>query len=407
MDISNRDVDDEAKLADRKYIRWDAEGVEKIPEDEEEDIKAVAEMINAIQKAQWNSHRHCYTGTSPSLASQTSSKAAAGTHARTQGLVKGKLIVHDNPAHLKQSLFDHPAEYPVVCRYSSEPGDPGLDDRIPQPRGFAMKVFNVHGEMLPSPASDIPTQDIEFNSTPALDLANAKTTREIIDLRIKYGNNQPELYKQLEARKDTELQKYRDTVRNTHLESTRQYSQTAYRFGDYVAKYCLVPSGETQKKLYEETVKPADGSDILSRWLQNFHREHDAEYLLQFQLCEKLEDQPVEYAGKVWDPEKYPWQTVATLVVPKQDSFDWELKNFWEDQIRVDPWHGLKSLQPMGSPNRLRKVGKLHPPSSPCLRFCAWIRPLTAIAVYPASSALRRKMNAKPEINVKSMNEIP
>ncbi|KAL9002157.1 MAG: hypothetical protein Q9188_004906 [Gyalolechia gomerana] len=368
MDISNRGVDDESKLASRNYIRWDAEGVEKIPENEEEDIKAVAEMINAMQKAQWNHHRHAYSG----------------THARTQGVIKGKFIVHDDlPNHLKQSMFDHGAEYPVVCRYSSEPGDPGLDDRIPQPRGFAMKVFNVEGDFLPGGVG-IPTQDIEFNSTPALDLADAKTTREIIDLRIKYGNNQPELYKRLEARPDTDLQKFRDTVRNTHLESTRQYSQTAFRFGDYVAKYCLVPSSETQKKLYEETVKPDQhDSDILSKWLQNFHREHDAEYLLQFQLCENLDDQPVEYAGKVWDPEKYPWQTVATLVVPKQDSFDWELKNFWEDQIRVDPWHGLKTLQPMGSPNRLRRI------------------------VYPASSALRRKMNARPEVNVKSMAELP
>ena len=98
---------------------------------------------------------------------------------------------------------------------------------------------------------DCPTQDIEFNSAPALDLANAKTTREIIDLRIKYGNNQPELHKHLETRKDTVLQKFRDTVRNTPLESTGQYSQTAYRFGDYVAKYCLVPDTETQRKLYE------------------------------------------------------------------------------------------------------------------------------------------------------------
>jgi hypothetical protein len=24
---------------------------------------------------------------------------------------------------------------------------------------------------------------------------------------------------------------------------------------------------------------------------------------------------PLEYAGKVWDPEKYPWQTVAKLVI--------------------------------------------------------------------------------------------
>ena len=83
-------------------------------------------------------------------------------------------------------------------------------------------------------------------------------------------------------------------------------SQVAYRFGDYVMKYCLVPSSETQKKLYDELIKPEDGSDILHRWLQNFHNEYDAEYLFQVQLCENLEDQPVEYVGKVWDPEKYP-----------------------------------------------------------------------------------------------------
>ncbi|KAL8643846.1 MAG: hypothetical protein Q9226_008083 [Calogaya cf. arnoldii] len=141
MDISNRGVDDEAKLANRNYIRWDTQGVEKIVEKEEEDIKAVADMINAIQKAQFNNHRHCFSG----------------THARTQGIIKDKLVVYDNLLkHLKQSMFDHGAEYPVVCRYSSEPGDPGLEDRIPQPRGFAIKVFNVKGDFLPG-GIDIPT----------------------------------------------------------------------------------------------------------------------------------------------------------------------------------------------------------------------------------------------------------
>lgn len=49
-------------LEDRKYIRWDAEGVENIQPNEAEDIQAVADQINAIQKAQWNSHRHCFSG---------------------------------------------------------------------------------------------------------------------------------------------------------------------------------------------------------------------------------------------------------------------------------------------------------------------------------------------------------
>ena len=262
-----------------------------------------------------------------------------------------------------------------------------------------MKVFQVHGEKFPS-GEAMETHDIEFNSTPALDLADAKTTREIIDLRMKYGNNQPELYKHLEARPDTALQKYRDKVKNTHMESTRQYSQTAYRFGDYVCKYCLVPSTETQKKLGDETVKPTDGSDILHRWLKDFHEKYDAEYLFQVQLCENLEDQPVENAGKVWDPEKYPWQTVARLVIPKQDSFNYEFKTFWEDHMRLDPWLGLKSFQPLGGSNRLRRVGK-----SWSVRSGRQVLMFTA--VYPASSALKRKMNARKEIPVKTIDEIP
>ena len=64
----------------------------------------------------------------------------------------------------------------------------------------------------------IPTQDIEFNSTPAIDLADAKTTKEIIGLRVKYGGNKEELYKQLEARNDTDLQKGKQ-----NSNSTRKY----------------------------------------------------------------------------------------------------------------------------------------------------------------------------------------
>jgi hypothetical protein len=100
-------------LSDRNYIRWNAEGVEKIPHDEEDDMNAVADQINLIQKAQWNVHRHCYSG----------------THARTHGIVKGSFVVDDTlPKHLKQGeLFSKGGEYPIVARYSTEPGDPGLD----------------------------------------------------------------------------------------------------------------------------------------------------------------------------------------------------------------------------------------------------------------------------------------
>ncbi|KAI1765285.1 hypothetical protein GGR53DRAFT_465475 [Hypoxylon sp. FL1150] len=100
-------------LASRKYVPWEAMGVEKISPDEEEDMKAVIAQINEMQRRQYNKTRHCF----------------GGTHARTQGIVKGKFIIPgDLPTHLKQSeLFREAGEHPVACRYSSEPGDPGLD----------------------------------------------------------------------------------------------------------------------------------------------------------------------------------------------------------------------------------------------------------------------------------------
>lgn len=129
MDNSNK-RGDEAAIEGRNYIRWDAEGVEKIPPHEEEDIKAVAEQVNGIQRRLYNQHRHAFGG--KPIPGHTccarSVNCFQGTHARTQGVVKGKLIVqNDLPKHLKQTLFDHGAEYPVLCRYSSEPGDAGLD----------------------------------------------------------------------------------------------------------------------------------------------------------------------------------------------------------------------------------------------------------------------------------------
>ncbi|KAJ0384433.1 hypothetical protein COL922a_008361 [Colletotrichum nupharicola] len=355
-------------FASRKYVKWDADGVEKVPPNEDEDIETVAKLINEQQRKTWNKTRHGH----------------GATHARTQGIVNGRFIVQNNlPEHLRQTeLFQQGGEYPVACRYSSEPGDPGLDDRIPQPRGFAMKLFNVEGDMF-DVGKERPTQDIEFNSAPAIELADAKTTKEIFYLRLKYGDDKKELYKHLNARPDAELQTARDKLRNFHLESTRQSSQTAYRFGDYVMKYSLVPSSDTQRRLYEDTVKTEHDEDILQKWLQNFHANHEAEYLFQVQLLENQEEQPVEYAGQAWDEEKYPWQTVAKLVIPRQNSFDFERKRFWEDYMRVDPWHGLKNLQPLGSPNRLRRV------------------------VYAASSKLRRELNGVKEINISSIDEIP
>lgn len=46
-----------------EYIRWDAEGVEVIPENEQEKIKAVSDQFNRFQMMNFNEHHHCLRGT--------------------------------------------------------------------------------------------------------------------------------------------------------------------------------------------------------------------------------------------------------------------------------------------------------------------------------------------------------
>ncbi|KAL7940807.1 heme-dependent catalase [Trichoderma barbatum] len=276
-------------MATREYIRWDSQGVEKIPEGEADDIQAVVKMFDRLHQAMFQMNSH----------------AVSGTHGRSHVVVKGTFMVPGNlPSQLKQTeLFAEAGEYPAVYRYSSALPDPNVDDRIPQLRGFAIKLFGVKGEMLQQ-GRETRTQVIEFNSTPVLDLADAKTAKEIIALRLKYGADLAGIYKDLDTR----------------------------------------------------PVQSSDTQDVLRHWLRDFHLHHEAEYEFQVQLCENLEDQPIEDASKEWDAEKYLWQTVAKLVIPKQDSYNPARKIFWEDHAVVNPWHGLLNLQPLGGSNRLRRV---------------------------------------------------
>jgi hypothetical protein len=79
-----------------------------------------------------------------------------------------------------------------------------LQDQIPQPRGFAMKLFNVDGEMFEA-SRGVPTQDIEFSNSPVIELADAKVANEILDIRLNNGHDKTELYKQLQQRSDIEI----------------------------------------------------------------------------------------------------------------------------------------------------------------------------------------------------------
>lgn len=100
-----------------------------------------------------------------------------------------------------------------------------------------------------------------------------------------------------------------------------EYSQSAYRFGDYVAKFGVFPLGEEQIKIENDEIDVHHPINMISQELRNFHLKHKVTYSFCAQLLQDLNEQPVEDIGVEWDPKKYPFERIATIQFPPQDSW--------------------------------------------------------------------------------------
>ena len=354
------------------YIHWNVSGVEPEISNEDGKINQLCSIVNKMQLRNFTHHRHAFRA----------------THVKVQAIVKGTLkILPDLPPHLAQGVFSQSGkEHPIAIRFANEPIFL-QDDRAPGPRGCGMKVFNVNGpgKFLDSMGEQTQTQDFTFNNAPLLELRDLPTCLEIFTLREKYFDDPEGLKAHINKREDKDLQLAPTTLPNQHFLSYTMYSQSAYRYGEYIAKYALFPTGDFQDQLAEKA-KIDDNSepDQHSAWLREYFQSHDAEFDFRIQLCQDLSEQSVEDTSKPWDEGKYPFETVAKVVLPRgQDVFEPKRRVFWDDNMKLNTWYGLETHKPLGSVNRLRKK------------------------VYQASVAKRAEINATEVFAVSSIEQIP
>ena len=97
-------------------------------------------------------------------------------------------------------------------------------------------------------------------------------------------------------------------------------------------------------------------ADLLTG-LHEFYTKNVGTYELRAQLCENIDEQPVEDSRYAWDADKYPFVTIATITIPAQETCSPARLDAWGN-IRVDVWNGLETLKPLGSINRVRKFGQ-------------------------------------------------
>ena len=353
------------------YVRYDDPTVSPSIENEEGLVSEIISLINRVQQHNFSLHRHWFRG----------------THVKTQAVVIGALNVQpDLPPHLAVGICSpENAKKPhsVALRFANEPSFM-TPDTAPGPRGCGMKIFNVDGNFMDPVGERTRTQDMTFNNAPILELKDLPTTVEVFRIRENNFFNPDKINDEIKKRDDKDVQLAPAQLPNQNFVSYVMYSQSAYRWGDYVAKYALFPTSKIQQELESQKIDENSDPDQHTLWLQRYFEDHDAEYDLRVQLCCDLDEQSVENTQMQWDEEKYPFGTVAKVVFPKQQGMmDGKRRTFWEEQMKLNVWYGLKEHEPLGSVNRLRKE------------------------LYKASAKKREEGNAGRIKEVKSVDEIP
>ncbi|MEH3158580.1 MAG: catalase family protein [Sphingomonas taxi] len=297
-------------------------------------------------------------------------RAVRSVHAKAHGVMKGELVIDEGlPAELAHGLFTAAGRHPALIRISTNAGDI-LPDAISLPRGLAIKVLDVAGERLPG--ADGTAQDFVTNNGKVFVAKDAKTflgnvkmlarttdrlegTKEVLSAALRGVHNALETVGLSSPKVDT-----LGGVPNSDPLGETYNSVTPYRWGDYIAKYRLVPVAPDQVALTGRIVEAADRPDAVREDVRVEMARLDAEWEFQVQLCRDLEKQPIEDPTVEWDQEISTFQRVAVLRVPAQDSWKPEQVREIDEETRFSIWTGLAAHQPLGNINRARNETYRH-----------------------------------------------
>jgi hypothetical protein len=351
--------------------------IETVAADEAQLTQEIVEQMGASARCAYERHRH----------------ALRDAHAKSNGILKGELVVHDGlPAELAQGIFAAARTYPVVARLSSAPGDIH-DDKIPAPRGFAIKVLGVPGERL-SPDLGGANQDFLMVNFPALAFGTIPKYKAMLAL-LEANARAPDTFQRLvagtahgakallEAFGATPGATLQGLGRDNHHPLGETYhTQAALRFGAHVAKLALRPASDGVRALAGQDV-PDTGYGALRDAVAAHFAHAGAEYELTAQLCVDLDRMPVEDASVTWPEDLSPQRVVATLRFAPQATASPARLVHGDDVLSFNPWNGVAAHRPLGGIMRIRR------------------------AAYERSAAFRHTMNARERIEPSDLSDIP
>ncbi|GHH08719.1 catalase [Sphingomonas glacialis] len=294
--------------------------------------------------------------------------AVRSVHAKSHGLLEGELTIDsDLPAELAQGLFAQGGRHKVLIRLSTNAGDI-LPDAIGLPRGLAMKVFDVAGDRLQG--SEGAAQDFVMVNGPVFQaktaekfLGNlkllAKTTdrlegtKKVVSAALRGVRH---AFEAVGAEAPAAINSLGGAPNVEPLGET-YYSATAFRFGDYIAKFSIAPVAPAMIALSGKEIAIEGRQDAIREDVRTEMRTLDAEWEFRVQLCRDLEAQPVEDATVLWTS---PFVRVGTIRAAAQDSWSDAHVQQINEETRFSVWTGIAAHQPLGNINRARRDTYRH-----------------------------------------------
>lgn len=358
------------------YLRY-SPSVEKPEPDEHAVFEELSRIMQHITRTMASHYRHAYRP----------------VHAKSHGVLTGTLNVNPGlPEPLAQGLFARPDSYPVILRFSTNPGDL-LADSVSSPRGLAVKVLNVSGDMLPSHSGNT-TQDFVCVNAKAFGAPNPAGFLQqikILDKTLEY----PEALKQAVstvARSTNVVLRaigiHSGSLDNlghpyTHILGETFSTIAPLRFGDYVAKIAFTPASPNLKELTGKHIDAGHGFNPIEEAVRDFFKTNTGVWNVQAQLALDSEATPIEDASKQWPEDHSHYETVATLTVGPQESYSDARQVFVDEQLSFSPWHALAAHQPLGGIMRSRRNA------------------------YELAQQFRAQRNLRPHVEPVSLEEVP
>ncbi len=296
--------------------------------------------------------------------------AVRAVHAKAHGLFEGTFTVDGTlPAELAQGLFAHAGSYSAAMRISTNPGDI-LDDNVVLPRGLALKIEQVAGDMLPGTEGQV--QDFLFVNGPVF----AVPSPDKFAGKLKLLAATTDRAEGAKVALSTVLGFINGALGKVGLESSAlagmggspqvhplgetYFTTTPFRYGDHVAKFRLRPLSPSLTVLTGTIIDTSGKPDGLRETLREDARTLTGEWAFEVQLARDIDKQPIEDASVEWDEAEAPFVQVATLRIEPQDSWTDDKVLRIDETLHFSPWNGLSAHRPLGGINRARRRAYRH-----------------------------------------------